>query len=68
MPHRPDVRGTHWIYYTLPGEEWRVDAMVALRWRPGPWSAEREREQGELLGYEDWQNDVWAQTFPWKQG
>ena len=66
LPHRTDVRGIHRIYYTLPGEEWRVDAMMSLMDRDGLWSAEREREFGVLLGYEDWQNDVWAERFPYR--
>ena len=64
FPHLPHIRGMHTIFYTRPGEEWRIDAMIELMDRSGPWSAEREREQGALFGYEDWQNDVWAQTFP----
>jgi hypothetical protein len=66
LPHLPHVRGIHQIYYTLPGHEWRVDAMLELMAREGPWSAAREREQGHLLGYEDWQNDVWAKQFPYR--
>jgi hypothetical protein len=52
------------IFYTLPNEEWRTDAMLELLNLPGPWSQERERRYGALLGYEDWQNDVWADRFP----
>lgn len=49
----------HKIYFTLPGEAWRVDAMIALMTAPGPWTDDREREQGRLLGYTDWQRDIW---------
>nr|WP_206364671.1 hypothetical protein [Sphingomonas populi] len=66
IPNRPEVRGIHRIYYTLPGEEWRVDEMMALMQRAGGWSPAREREFGSLLGYTDWQNDVWAQRFPYQ--
>lgn len=52
------------IFYTLPGEEWRVGAMINLLKGDGPWSDERERIYGSLLGYEDWQNDVWLSRFP----
>jgi len=51
---RPDLKGWHTILYALPGEEWRIDAMIALRlsllecWAPG-----KEREEGRLLGYEE---------------
>lgn len=63
LPHRPEVRGFHRIYFTLPGEEWRVPAMIDLMAREGPWTSAREREYGSLLGYEDWQNDIWAQRL-----
>ncbi len=66
LPHLPEVRGIHRIYYTLPGQEWRVDAMIELMNREGPWSPTREREHGTLLGYEGWQNDVWAERFPYR--
>jgi hypothetical protein len=49
------------VYFTLPGEEWRVDAYRGLLAAPG-WDDERERRQGELLGYEDWQNDWWMEN------
>lgn len=47
------------LFYTLPGHEWRVDAMLALLNEPGAWSDDRERRFGELLGYEAWQVDHW---------
>jgi hypothetical protein len=53
----------HRIFYSLPGEEWRVDAMLDLFASPGPWSATHERRQGELLGYADWQNEIWLRRF-----
>jgi hypothetical protein len=56
----------HNIYFTLPGEEWRVEAMIELFARPGRWNAEREREEGRLLGYTEWENDVWAERFPFR--
>ena len=53
-------RGAHVFLYALPHEEWRIDAMIELRQHRGAtWSAERERTEGELLGYTDWQNDIW---------
>jgi len=51
------------VYYTLPGQEWRVGAYVELLGLPGRWTAARERRLGELLGYEDWQNDIHLQGF-----
>lgn len=47
------------LFYALAGHEWRIDAMLALLREPGSWSDDRERRFGELLGYEDWQNDYW---------
>ena len=45
------------VFYFLPGHEWRVEAMLALLRLHGAWTHDRERRFGELLGYEDWQND-----------
>jgi hypothetical protein len=48
------------VYFALPGQEWRIDAYVQLlESSAGAWDDKRERRQGELLGYEDWQNDWW---------
>jgi len=52
------------LFYTLPGQEWRVDAMLALLNEPGPWSDSHERRFGELLGYQDWQMDYWLAHRP----
>jgi hypothetical protein len=62
VPQLPHLSYFH-IAYTLPGEEWRAQAKLDLFNLPGPWTAARERRYGELLGYEDWQNDVWLQGF-----
>tara|TARA_B100000029_G_scaffold145715_11_gene141024 strand:- start:1565 stop:1966 length:402 start_codon:yes stop_codon:yes gene_type:complete len=51
----------HRIFFTLPGEEWRVDAYLALIDGDDRWTADHERRQGELLGYEDWMNDYWIE-------
>ena len=66
MPHikecRPDLDGIRDVYFALPGEEWRIDAYVALfRGRVGDWNDDLERTQGSLLGYADWQNDWWIE-------
>jgi hypothetical protein len=47
------------VFYALPGQEWRIDTLLELLRQPGAWNEERERREGELLGYEGWQNDVW---------
>jgi len=57
----------YYILYALPGEEWRIQRMIDLRERPEPWSDEREREFGMLLGYEDWMNDVWLSRYQTKR-
>ena len=51
----------HRIFFTLPGEEWRMDAYTALMDGEDRWTADHERRQGELLGYEDWMNDYWIE-------
>ena len=57
-------KGWHTIIYSLPAEAWRIDAMIDLRWRLSDgWSLDREREEGRLLGYEDWQNEAWLERF-----
>ena len=56
------VRGWHTILYAIAGEEWRIDAMIELR-LTSKWTLECERQEGRLLGYEDWQNAVWLSRF-----
>jgi hypothetical protein len=51
----------HEVYFASPGQEWRVDAYRQLL-AAGGWDDDRERRQGELLGYEDWQNDWWIEN------
>ena len=51
------------VYFALPGHEWRIDAYVQLlESAAGAWDDSHERRQGELLGYEDWQNDWWIEN------
>jgi hypothetical protein len=52
-------KGIHTVLYALPDQDWRIDALIALQDRPGQWTKSVEREFGVLLGYEDWQNDIW---------
>jgi hypothetical protein len=54
------VRGSRHVLYALPSESWRIDEYIQL-WEVAAksgWSEELERREGELLGYEDWQNDI----------
>ncbi len=54
--------GLRTAYYTPKGEEWRIKAFRLLRGaqRRGGWNDTLERLEGMLYGYEDWQNDWWA--------
>ena len=49
----------HVVLFARPEEAWRIDAMIDLRRHLGAWTPEHERAEGRLLGYEDWQNDLW---------
>lgn len=60
------------VYFTLPGEEWRIDANRLL-FEVGSktrWNDTLERLEGRLLGYEEWQNDWWLSrgTLSWQRG
>ena len=53
------------VFYAQPGEEWRIDAYILMKKvaeRSG-WGEALERMEGSLLGYEDWQNDVFIKTL-----
>ena len=55
--------GHRTVYYTPKGEEWRIPASKLI-WhaasKSGGWNGHFERLEGMLFGYEDWQNDWWA--------
>ena len=54
----------HVVLFARLDQAWRIDEMIALRRDLTVWNAEHERTEGELLGYEDWQNDIWiAERF-----
>jgi hypothetical protein len=57
-------QGHRTVYYTPKGEEWRIQAMKLI-WnassKSGGWNESYERLEGMLFGYEDWQNDWWAE-------
>ena len=72
MDHFSEVIGrrtyvAHRILFALPGQEWRMQAMIDLMAGNEPWSPELERRQGELLGYADWMNDYWLEFVYAKQ-
>lgn len=62
IPHEK-AGALHLVYFALPHEAWRIQAMIDLWARPGPWSREKEREEGELLGYTSEQNDIWMSDY-----
>ena len=67
-PNRNRHYTLHRILFVLPGEEWRIDAMIQLFESPS-WGIEQERSEGELLGYEDWMNDHFlALRYPDRTG
>jgi hypothetical protein len=56
---------TRTVLYALPQHAWRIDAYFLLRdtaARAG-WSEGFERMEGSLLGYEDWQNDIFIEQI-----
>ncbi len=58
-------RTTRIVMYSLPQQEWRIDAMILLLETAAKsgWSEGFERMQGSLLGYEDWQNDIYIEKI-----
>src|SRR5689334_7678567 len=59
-PRANGPKGVHVVLYALPTEIWRIDEMIALRGAMDTgWTAEHERAEGRLLGYEEWQTDLW---------
>jgi hypothetical protein len=68
VPDLPHLRIRR-VFFALPGEVWRIDALSRLLQETGIWSADKERRFGELLGYENWQNDIWMESWrPLKVG
>ena len=49
-----------WIFYALPGEEWRIDAYILMKRTAkfSGWNDGFERMEGFLLGYTDEQNSA----------
>jgi hypothetical protein len=56
---------TRIVMYALPHQEWRINAMTLLMDSAAKcgWSEGFERIQGSLLGYEDWQNDIFIEKI-----
>jgi hypothetical protein len=53
------------IYYALPGEAWRIDALHELNHiaydKVRQWTAEDDRETGRLLGYTEAEVDAFLE-------
>lgn len=64
-----DGRPMRRLLFALPGEEWRFDRYIALldSMRDG-WDYEKERQEGELLGYSDAENDAHIERLMAKKG
>jgi hypothetical protein len=59
------------VFYTLKGEEWRIPALKFIfgNLKPTDNGFEiRERLEGTLLGYEQWQNDWWLEQHAVRGG
>ena len=59
------IRGTRRVLYALPQQAWRIEAYLLL-WESAAkagWSEGFERMEGSLLGYEDWQNDIFIEQI-----
>ena len=57
----PHIRGIRHLFYARPHEAWRIDAyimMLSASAKAG-WSEGFERLEGALLGYEEWQTEIW---------
>jgi len=63
--HHGPVRGTRMVLYALPHQRWRIEAMLYLldAGAKSGWSEGMERLQGMLLGYENWQNDIFIERL-----
>lgn len=53
------VKRWHHVFFALPGEEHRIEAMWALKTSDGPWTDQHERREGLLYGYTPEQCDWW---------
>jgi hypothetical protein len=55
------IEGLRTAWYTPPGEEWRIQTFRLIKRTKVGWNDTLERLEGMLYGYEDWQNDWWAE-------
>jgi hypothetical protein len=64
-PDRCGAYGKRFVFYAVLTETWRIDAyilMLNIAAKTG-WGEGFERMQGSLLGYEDWQNDIFIENI-----
>jgi hypothetical protein len=56
---------TRSVLYSTKGEEWRIEAYILLKKtaEKSGWNEGFERMEGTLLGYEDWQNDIYIEKM-----
>ena len=57
------ILGMRWVLYSLPSEVWRIDAFILLKHTASKtgWNEGFERMEGSLLGYAEWQNDIFSE-------
>lgn len=65
-PEKAGDPGSWMVLYARPDEAWRIDRMIELKRAmfERAWTLEDERAEGFLLGYEDWQNELWLSRKP----
>jgi hypothetical protein len=65
LPEKTNRRKTRVVLYARKGEEWRVEAYILLKQTADKsgWGEGFERMEGSLLGYEEWQNDIYIATM-----
>lgn len=53
------------VLYSRKSEEWRIDAYILLKMTMAKtgWNEGFERMEGKLLGYEEWQNDIFIEKI-----
>lgn len=63
------ARKIRFVLYAAAGEEWRVPAYMLLKMTAtkSGWNEGFERMEGSLLGYEDWQNDVYIEQVFYRE-
>jgi hypothetical protein len=67
QPHNHPM-AVHYVYYALPGEEWRMDEMHTLQLKSHagePWTEDDEKKTGFLLGYSEDNVKAWLE---WTRG